>query len=253
MQALHPGIIELHVLADESRDDTPRLVREPVVHQPPGALRQDVNHEEDYSAESDLERHRETPLRLVREKGRPVADPIRRSDAADADPIEDAGIPSSVVGWAALGLVDRHARRKHPNANACDAAPDDELGHGVGRALDDDAEELHVNAPVESPSPAEPVTHEDHSDAADERCQLVYGHDCALHAGAWVVEGLAKFVVGTYQVCHDALVVAKEREAHGADHGNEVHQQLALQTALESGPERRHLANVEHFPKCADQ
>jgi hypothetical protein len=157
------------------------------------------------------------------------------------------------VGRAALGLVDRHARRKHPDANACDAAPDDELGHGVGRALDDDPEELHVDAPVESPSPAEPVAHEDDGDAADERRQLVYGDDCALQAGIGVVEGLAKLIVGTYQVGHDPLVVAKEREANGADHGDEVHQELALQTALKSVPERRHTAKGEDFLECADQ
>jgi hypothetical protein len=65
LQALHPGIIELHVRAHESRDDTPRFIRKPVMNQPPGALRQDVNHEEDHNAEGGLERNRETPLRLV--------------------------------------------------------------------------------------------------------------------------------------------------------------------------------------------
>jgi len=157
------------------------------------------------------------------------------------------------VGRAALGLVDRHARREYPNTNSCDAAPDDELGHGVGRALDDDAEKLHVDAPIESSSPAEPVAHEDNGDAADERRQLIYSHDCALQAGVGVIEGYAELVIGTYQVGHDSLVVAKEREANRANHGDKIHQQLALQTALESGPERRHIEKGEHFPKCTDQ
>lgn len=103
-----------------------------------------------------------------------------------------------------LRLPDGDGDGVHAVADAGDDAPDDHGGEGVGRCLEDAADDEDDAA-----SSAEFVADEYGEQCAHYAADVVRGNNLALDCGAGVVECVEESLVAK-QTAEDALIVAKE-------------------------------------------